>query len=574
MPLAAAESSERPQPAAPAGGWLRWVGPLLVVAVGLAAYANAFRGPFVFDDVQQIRDNPMVRDLGTFLRDGGGYRSMPGRFVAYLTFALDYRLGGGSPFRFHAFNVAVHLANALLVHALVVTLFRTPRASRSAIAPASGTVAFVAAVLFVAHPIQTQAVTYIVQRVTSLATLFYLASVVLYARWRLARPGPRPRRLACYLLSLLAAVLAMHTKEIAFTLPLAIALLEVSFFDRRSGRWLALVPFAATALLVPLMALRGHGGTLAGAAAAVGEATRIQSRLGRLEYLATELPVIVTYLFLLLLPVGQNLDHDYPLHRSLLEPEVVASGLVLLALAGLAVFLFLRTRTAARSPLDPGARVAAFGIGWWFVTLSVESTLVPIVDVINEHRVYLPAAGAFTAAAIGILFLARRVTAAETAPRATAIAGAVLALVLAVATAARNQVWASDLALWTDSAIKSPDKARPTLNLGTALIEAGRMREAVGPLRRAVALDPSHGFAHAQLAAALLAAGRPDEAEPELRDALRLSPADPEATFNLAVLLWQSRRPDEARRWFRRFLEIAPASYADARRFAEAHAAP
>src|SRR5512138_195067 len=128
------------------GGWVAWAAPLVVVAVGLAAYANALGGPFVFDDVQQVRDNPLVRDLGAFLRHG--YGSMPARFVAYLTFALDHRLGGGSPTVFHAFNVAVHLATALLVYALVALVFRTPRVSRSAVAPAWRSIALLAATLF------------------------------------------------------------------------------------------------------------------------------------------------------------------------------------------------------------------------------------------------------------------------------------------------------------------------------------------------------------------------------------------------------------------------------------------
>jgi len=145
-------------------------------------------------------------------------------------------------------------------------------------------------------------------------------------------------------------------------------------------------------------------------------------------------------------------------------------------------------------------------------------------------------------------------------------------VILGTATLARNRVWRSDIALWADTAEKAPTLARPVLNLGTALVEAGRVREAIGPLRRAVALDPSLPVAHAQLAAALLATGHLTEAEPHLREALRLYPADPEATFNLGMLLWQSGRTGEASEWFRRFLEIAPPAYADARRFAEAHA--
>lgn len=246
---------------------------------------------------------------------------------------------------------------------------------------------------------------------------------------------------------------------------------------------------------------------------------------------------------------------------------------VLVALLGLAMFLLRRTAPGARRPLDPACRLAAFGLLWWFLTLSVESSFIPIVDLMNEHRVYLPSVGAFTAAAVGLLLLARRVGGPGRAARLAVLGGAVLGITLAAATVARNRVWASDVSLWADAALKAPDKFRPNLNLGTALVEAGKMREALGPLRRAVALDPSSSLAHAQLGGALLASGRAAEAEPEVREALRLSPDDVEATFNLAMLLHQSGRKAEAATWFSRFLTIAPARYASARRFAEAHAA-
>ena len=565
------------EPASAAGEdpGLRWRASTLclgfILVLGATAYANALGGPMVFDDLRQVRDNPLVQNLGAMV-SLAGLRTMPTRFVGYLSFALNHWAGGAAPLGYHAVNVAIHLATALLVYALVQVTFRTPRLRDSALAPDSRVVGFVAAVLFVAHPIETQAVTYIVQRFSSLAALLYLAAVVLYARWRLCSPGlPPARRAAWYVSTLLAALLAAGTKEIAVTLPLAVGLYELCFFGPGGRRrWLSLLPLVAIAALIPLARL-GPGDPLT--AAGLGTATRVQTEAGRLEYLLTQAPVIVSYLFLLLLPIGQSLDHDFAVRRSM-DVEVASAMAVLAALFALALFLLRRTSPASRHPLDPAGRLAAFGILWWFVALSVESSFIPIVDVMNEHRVYLPSVGAFSAMAVGILFLARRLTGPQRAARSATIAGAALGILLAAATVARNSVWSSDVSLWADAAQKAPLKARPILNLGTALVEAGRIPDAIGPLRRAVTLDPSSSFAHAQLAAAFLAVGRPSEAEPELREALRLSPADPEATFNLAMLLWESRRADEAGGWFRRFLEIAPAAYADARRFAEAHAGP
>ncbi len=304
-----------------------------VVLLGLAAYANAYRGAFVFDDVRLIRDNPAIRDLAA-LASWAGYLEFQHRWVAYLTFALNYRAGGVSPVGYHAVNVAVHLANALLVHALVVLAFRTPRLVRSALAPHARAVAFVAAALFVAHPLQTQAVTYIIQRMTSLTALFYLAAVVLYLRWRLAgTAGSRGARAAGFGSVLVAILLAMATKEIAFTLPFAILLVELSLLEPTRRDLAALVPILATAAIVPAAWLASPQASLASALAAADAVTRVQTEVGRLDYLATQLAVVVTYLFLLLFPVGQSLDHDYPIHRSFVAPEVLSALAVLLALS-------------------------------------------------------------------------------------------------------------------------------------------------------------------------------------------------------------------------------------------------
>jgi len=541
-----------------------------VLVLGVVAYANALGGAFVFDDVIHIRDNPLVRDLSR-VASLDGLRAYPHRWLAYLTFALNYRTGGLAPAGYHAFNVAVHLANAALVYALVLLAFRTPRLVTSTLAPRARAVAFVAAALFVAHPLQTQAVTYVVQRMTSLAALFYLSSVLSFLRWRLAEPGGARAR--WYAATIALALLGMKTKEIAFTLPFAILLAELALFRTTRADLLRLVPVLATAVVVPATHL-WTGAPLSGTLSALGALAPGQAPPGRLEYLATQLAVVVTYLFLILVPVGQNVDHDYPIHRSFLAPEVLSGAAVLLALAALGAWLAWRTRARATRPLDPAARLAAFGIGWWFLALAVESSIIPIVDVIVEHRVYLPSVGLFTAAALGIAALAAHRWEPAVAARRTIVVGAALAMGLAAAAFARNRAWASDVSIWTDSALKSPGKTRPWLNLGTALREAGRPEAAVAALRRALELDPASSYGRSQLGAVLASMGRRAEAEPELRAALTAAPEDVEALFNYAVILWETGRRDEARTLFARFAALAPDSLQQAKRIARARAAP
>jgi tetratricopeptide (TPR) repeat protein len=553
---------------------LRAALPIAVVALlGFVAYSNALGGAFVFDDVVHVRDNPLVRDLANFLP--GRYTGLPNRWVAYLSFALNYRVGGGATFGYHLVNVVIHVANALLVHALVRQVFRTPRLRGSALAASSRAIALVAAMLFVAHPLHTEAVAYVVQRLTSLATTFYLATVLLYGAWRLREGTDRGwRRIAGGAAVVVTALLAARTKEIAFTLPFAVALYEVSFFDGAARtRLLRLAPVLATLPVIPLTTLASRT-SASGFVARLAESTRIESSLPRLSYLITQLVVVTDYLRLLVVPLGQNLDHDVPVRQSLLEPRVAASLALLAALAALAAVLYRRTaRPGTPGALDPAARLVGFGIAWFFLALVVESSVIPITDLMYEHRVYLPSAGLLVAAATAFAALARRVGGVAPA-RATVVTGAAVALAFAVATLARNTVWQDDLSLWSDAALKSPGKPRPFVNLGTALALAGQRELGLRALRQAVRLDPSSTYARAQLAAALLGLGRDGEAELELRAVLRAQPRDPEALFNLAQLLWRSGRRDEARPVFARFVEVAPPSYAAARRVAAARAAP
>ena len=537
----------------------RAIGPAALVLTGLLAYSNALRAGFVFDDVPHIGDSPSIQDPAAYLPGGPAYRAQPNRALAGLTFALNYRLLGRDPLGFHAVNVFIHVLNALLVYLLVLTTFRTPRMRGSALAPLSKAVAFVAAVLFVAHPIQTQAVTYVVQRLASLATTFYLLSLVLYGRARLSEQsgfGGSARRVAGIAGATVAAVLAMKTKEIAFTLPVVVALYEALFFQ---GGWrrraLHLAPVLGTLAIVPLGVVgldKPIGELLSDASAA----TRVQTTQGRWEYLVTEVTVVADYLRLLVLPVGQNVDHDVPTCRSLAEPRVLLSLGALLALAAVAIGPWV-VRRAAGEPRDPAVRLVSFGIAWFFVALLVESSVIPIADVMFEHRVYLPSVGIFFAGATAIGWLALGLAPARPA-LATAAAGAALALPFAAATWVRNEAWADEITLWRDAVSKSPGKARPHNNLGVALGAVRRDDEALAQLREAVRLEPAYARAHDNLGVVLYRRGRVAEAEAAHLHAMALAPRDASPYYNLGCIRLDQGRYAEAAALLERALALEP----------------
>jgi hypothetical protein len=387
---------------------------LTIIFVALLIYSNTFNVPFQFDDIDNIIDNPSIKDLLHF-PDAGMAKSgsisedvkpfiNTTRYIGYLTFALNYKLYGLDVRGYHLVNILIHMSNSLLLYWLMVFTFRTPffssEVGHQTLADASRNfIAVFTALLFAIHPIQTQAVTYIVQRFTSLATLFYLLSLVMYIKWKESKEQQTKRYVPSsmiFAISLLSAVLAMKTKEFAFTLPLVMAMYELMFFQGKiKRRLLYLVPFVLTMLIIPLT-LTGAGGSLTDISGDEATALSETQDISRLDYLYTQFRVIVTYTRLLFLPINQNLDYDYPVYHSLLDPAVLFSFISLLLIFALGVYLY----HMSRHPEIKGRywlRLISFGIFWFFITLSVESSVIPIRDVIYEHRVYLPSAGFFIA---------------------------------------------------------------------------------------------------------------------------------------------------------------------------------
>ncbi len=499
---------------------------LLVIAAATAlVYANTFHASFHFDDLGNIVSNDRLRDLGSFWPPSGR------RWLGYLSFALNYRLGGLEVSGYHLANVLVHVCNGLLVFWLAAITLRTPALRGAEAGPlVRRHLPLAAGLLFAVHPVQTEAVTYIVQRFTSLATLFYLLSIALYATARLSLesdPAPKARAAFLYCSSIVAAAAAMETKEISFTLPLVAAGYELLFF-KPGRRLLLLAPLAATALLVPLGFVTEGKAVVNVLGDPIGAT---EALIPRSAYLLTESRVVVTYLRLLLLPVGQNLDYDLGFSSSLADPDVLLALSVLLAVAASAVLLLIRARKANRA----AGVLVFFGIAWFFVTLSVESTFIPIRDVIFEHRMYLPSAGAAIALGTALLWAVERLRSRSSLGLQCAAALVFTAGPLGAATYARNLVWKDELTLWTDVVAKSPRKARAHYALGFARWRTGHVDDAMGEYRETIRLDPTDANARTNLGLAYEAKGLLDDAVSEYRQAIQVNPAHATAHQNLGL---------------------------------------
>ncbi len=499
--------------------------------VGVAIYSNTLHSPFVFDDGPSITRNPTIKNIENFFGNSTGYDKYPTRFIGYLSFALNYTVGSFDPFGYHIVNLTIHIINSLLVYIFVLITFRTPFMKKSSSEATAPVVSLISGILFLVHPVQTEAVTFVVQRITSLTTTFFLLSIFYYVKARLLYNDRSSHSKNKYLLyfafSLLFCILAMKTKEISFTLPVVLIVYECFFFDGPYRiKAFFLLPFFFTLLIIPLSLINVRA-PIGNVLTDISTVSRVQTDISRGDYFLTQISVIITYIRLLFFPINQNLDYDYPIYRSLFQPRVFFCATSLLFLLGISLWSYLRSRRATSAPL----RVISFGIVWFFLTLSVESSLVPIVDLIFEHRIYLPSVGAFVSLAMAVSVFSRKWN------RTACVWALVLIIAaLSITTYKRNLIWTDDLELWSDNVKKSPSKARPHYNLGSSYLLRGLTDKAIREFRDAIQIDPGYSDAYLNLGVAYASIGAEEKAMAVLRKAIQLNPADSESYYNLGLL--------------------------------------
>lgn len=547
----------------------RTIIPLLLISLlGILVYANTFKVPFVFDDRSGILENPEIRSFHDAI-----HTANLSRVVGVLTFAFNYQLNNINVTGYHIVNLLIHIGDALMVFLLISLTLGTPYFRNRLSSTAAGLkdqtliVALFAALFFVAHPVETQAVTYTVQRFTSLSTLFFLLSLVMYAKYRFFSEateteakayripaGPRERKIFSYVASLIAAVLAMLTKEIAFTLPVIIALWEFSFFSGGiKKRLLRVSPFLLMLPLIPF----GHMFSGISLVSAAGETAPPPA----VDYLLTQFRVIVTYLRLLVLPVGQNFDYDYPVYHSFAEPAVFLSFIFLAALLAGGILMYFLSAWKKGPPL---LRLAAFGVLWFFITLSVESSIIPIADVIFEHRLYLPSIGFFMTAVVGVqMAISSRLGIKALAGKIAVIVMSLLVLTAAATAIARNNVWRDELHLWEDTVAKSPGSPRAHNNLGVAYTNVGEKKKAEEQFLLSIQLRPAYAAAHNNLGTAYQSDGEMEKARTEYLQALEVMPDYAQAHNNLGLVYEITGEPDKAANEFSQAIKYKP-DYADA----------
>ncbi len=509
----------------------RLVGALLLLAA-LAAYANSFGGPFIFDDKPAILDNPTIRQLwplSTVLSPPPIGSSVTGRPLVNLSLALNYAAGGQAVWGYHAVNLLLHGLAGLALFGIVrrtLALPVVPDRLRAAALPLGG----VTALLWLVHPLQTESVTSLIQRTESLMGACYL--LTLYA---FIRGAQSPRPAGWWTLAFTACLLGMAAKEVMVTAPLMVLLYDRAFLaGSLRGAWRERgrihLGLAATWLLLAGLVLTA-GGTR-------GEAAGFGLGVTPWTYALTQCRAITLYLKLAGWPHPLVLDYGTDVVRA--ASTVWLPALLLLLLLGATGWAW------SRRPLA-GFLGAAF-----FVLLAPSSSFVPLVSqTMAEHRMYLPLA------AVAALWVT---TAYAQIGRGALVAALVLAVGCLGLTLRRNHDYRSELAIWTDTVAQAPGNARARINLAECLLRLGRPGDALVQAQEAVRLRPTYPEAQTNLGIALAQLQRPAEALPSCLEALRLQPDGARVHSNLGAVLVQLGRGPEAVAHFEESLRLAPDS--------------
>jgi len=521
---------------------------IAIGVLGSIVYSNTFDVPFVFDDENNIVQNEEIQvsefDLGQFYN--AAMHSRAPRPVAFLSFALnhyfhEYELAG-----YHFVNLVIHLINGMLVYFLASYTYRLILGGNHGALDTSndrtvGWLSLFAACLFVAHPMQAQAVTYVVQRMTSLSTMFYLSALLLYILGRLNTSKQKLLWVACFV----SGLLALGSKQIAITLPVVILLYEWYFFRDLEGQW---ARRGAKYLIVLAVVLGGISLIFLGTSPWQHLVDGYDIRdftMG--ERVLTQFRVVVWYLGMIVwpLPSRLNLIPYISTSHSLFDP--ITTLLSILTVGG---FLGLSIYLARRQ------RLVSFCILWFFINLALESSVIAL-EMIYEHRVYLPMFGIVLA----VPFLLQKAFAKQ--PALVSVLAVVMVLALSRGSYVRNEDWRDEEGLWTDVMSKNPYSHRAYSSIGNIRWQSGRHDLAIPYFNKSIELKSDYAKSYNNRGNCYSEIKKYDLAVADYAKAIQLDPQYVTAYANRGSVYGETKQYELAVKDYNKALELNP-NYAPA----------
>ena len=505
--------------------------PVLLVIIGAAAYSNSFNGPFIFDDEYSIVDNPHILHLWPLGKamSAPPQATVAGRPIASLSLAVNYVISGYSVWSYHLFNLLVHILAGLTLYGIIRRTLLCERL-KGRFGKYAAVVAWVAAAMWVAHPLQTESVTYIVQRTESLMGLFYL--LTLYSAIRAMESN---KSLVWSVVSVVCCGLGMGTKEVMATAPALVLLYDRAFFagsftGALRRRWGLYSGLAATWVILAVLILPGPRSATAG----------FSFSYKPFDYALNQCIVILHYLRLAFWPKGLCLDYNQPMIKEWVK--------VLPPMTVIAVMLAVTVRGLICN------RAWSYPAAWFFGVLSVTSSFIPIADLVFEHRMYLPLAGlTVLVVSTGYVLFERR-----SAKRLGLILATAVICVLGLVTFRRNYDYRSAVSIWQAALNVVPNNSRAYKSLGGAYGRVGKYEDAIKACKEALRIKPLYAEAYYNLGDIYSKMGRYEEAAKCCEQAVKIKPDYAKAYNNLGFFYGKLGRDAEQIEAYKQSIKISP----------------
>ena len=461
----------------------KWYVLLIFFLTNFIVYSGSFNVPFQFDDHNQISFRESVHSLDYF-KNIDNWLKINERPFSFFTIAINYALHGEKVFGYHLFNLLVHILTGFFLFIFLGRIFKTTSENKN-----YSWLIFIISLYFLLQPVQTQSVTYIIQRMSAMAGLFLIISALLYfiGRTSYLKEDKKLKSLVILFLAVLSGIIASLSKQNAIVFPLIFLLIEIFFIRNKNGKICNKYIIAYSSVLIAAFII---GVSIYGIPAETDKITP-------LNYLATQMYVIPRYFGMMLIPLGLSIDHGVKIADGFFNLKVISGILILIGAIGYGVYML------KKSPL------VSFGIFWIFITLLVESSIIPITDPMFDQRMYLPLAG-FSISLFGTLdfFLFSR------KPAFLKPFAASILILMSAGTIARNVVWNDRISLWTDVTEKYPDYFRGWFALGKMYKDTGEKNtlKTIECFEKAYILNPENEETIAELGLNFLKAGQENKA--------------------------------------------------------------
>ncbi len=557
---------------------------IFLALVGFGIYYSNLHNALFWDDDDWIINNPFVHSFGHLkeiftqnILSGFGLNSNYYRPFLLLTFAFNYIIGGIKPLGYHLVSNGFHIANGILVFSILYSVLkkRLP--------------AFIASLLFLIHPLQTEAVTYISGRGDPMSVFFMLLSLWLFAKRDNFLSTPRSDlvyqgRTLYGVLSVLSMILAVLSRETAILTPLLIMIFYIAFLSKENfmvavrKAFIKTLPYWVISAVYWLLRL-----TILNFQNTLNFYSEVNDYSSHLIYrLFTFGEVLIGYFKLIFAPIGLHMERDMPIKTSLLEWPVWLAILIVIVIVGVGILFYKKQKINNQQLTITNSRIWLFGWAWFFVALGPVSGIIPINAVMYEHWLYIPLIGFFTLVGFYVDSLWEWLGNKKlTVGRILLVAGVVVYFsFFAVASFRRNIVWGDPIKFYqdilkynpntvriinnlgnlysargeTDKAIEEYKKAitipngnlfaQPHYNLGNIYRDKGDIEKAIVEYKEAIKIDPSFPFAYQNLAVIYAGRGKLIEAAEMLEKVKELRPLEPRVYYNLALIYFGQNKKD------------------------------